>query len=532
MKRILLYICLVLLVTSCKKGFLDRDPLDAYNNDQLWKSENDVVAALNGCYNGWESAQNIYYMDCASDNAYGQYPWEGYTALGNGTVTPSDGDAATRWNFGVVQKCNWFLANIDQYPGTLERKDQYKSEARFLRAYQFFIMSQLYGDVPLVLKNITTDEANKMNRDKKADVVAFVLKELGEAAAALPATYDNASKGRITKGAALSLKARVELYNGNYQDAVTDYQAVMELGYKLYPSYADLFRIGNENNSEVILDVQYITDKYNNTQVGVMPSNGAGGWSSIDPLQELVDAYEMKNGKTITETGSGYNANNPYANRDPRLTTTIQCSGQPSYNGGFFNSLDAAIGGNANADYYLANNNTSPTGYVVRKYISNLAELGSDMWNTGLNVIVIRYAEVLLGYAEAKIELGQTDNSVYDAIDLVRQRAGLPKTDRAAYGSPAALRTLVRRERRVELAMEGLRFFDVQRWKIGPAVMNKAVYGTRPGSVNMTTGVITFSSANYTRVENRFFADKNYLWPIPQKDVDVHHDPSYQNPGY
>ncbi|HEX7756068.1 MAG TPA: RagB/SusD family nutrient uptake outer membrane protein, partial [Niabella sp.] len=445
---------------------------------------------------------------------------------------PSDGDVVNRWSFSVIQKCNWFLANIDQYTPALDKRAQYRSEARFLRAYQFFILSQLYGGVPLVLTNVSTDEANQMPRNKKEEVTDFILKELGSIADSLPVRYSGADMGRITKGAALALKGRIELYNEKYADAVTDYKAVMGLGYSLFSSYADLFRIANENNSEVILDVQYLVDLYSNEVIGVMPSNGAGGWSSIDPLQDLVDAYETRSGRTIDDPASGYDPNNPYNNRDPRLTATIQCSGQPSYNGGIFNSLDPTIGKNANADYFMANNNTSPTGYVVKKYISHLSDFDPDMWNSGLNAIVIRYAEVLLSYAEAKIELGQIDNSVYDVIDSVRTRAGMPKVDRAVYNNQTALRKLIRRERRVELAMEGLRYFDIQRWKMGPAVMNKDVYGTRPGSVNMTTGVITFSSPGYTKIETRIFTDRNYLWPIPQKDVDVHHDPGYQNPGY
>lgn len=531
MKKTYIYILFALSFFSCKKGFLDREPLDAYSNKSLWSSEKDVITALNGCYNGWEDIYNIFYLDCASDNAYNQYPWEGYTALGSGIASPSDGDVAVRWNFSVVQKCNWFLENLESFTGSIDLKDRYISEVRFLRAYQFFIMSQLYGDVPLVLKNITTEEANKLPRDKKDDVTAFILKELGEIAPLLPESYDQSDVGRITKGAALALKARVELYNKKYKDAIADYKTIMGMSYSLFPSYVDLFRINNENNQEVILDIQYIKDKYSNWVVGVMPSNGAGGWSSIDPLQELVDAYEMKNGKTIHESGSGYNENDPYTNRDPRLTATIQCSGQSSYSGGIFNSLDEKINGQNNADYFMAGNNTSPTGYVVKKYISNLSDY-DDVWNNGLNAIVIRYAEVLLSYAEAMIEENQIDNSVYDAINKVRKRAGMPEVNRAVYNNQAKLRELVRRERRVELAMEGLRFFDVQRWQIGKEVMNKTVYGTRPGSVNMTTGAIKFSSPDYTTIETRIFADKNYLWPIPQKDVDVHKDPSYQNPGY
>ncbi|MCE7042797.1 RagB/SusD family nutrient uptake outer membrane protein [Dyadobacter sp. CY312] len=512
-----------LLLSGCDKDFLDRNPQDAYSNSSLWSSSNDALAALNGCYSGWEESYNTLYMDCASDNAYGQYYWEGYTYFGNGSITPSSAYSQDRWSYSTIQKCNWFLENIDVTPMDEALKSRLKSEARFLRAYQYYTMSQLYGDIPLVTKSISGEEANAISKTPMIEVQAFILSELGAVAATLPVNYTGSDVGRVTQGAALALKARIELYTGKYADAIASAQKVMALGYALHPSYQDLFRIQNENNKEVILDIQHKENDYANGNIGVMPSSSYGGWSSINPTQALVDAYETKDGRLITDAASGYNANDPYANRDPRLKATVLVPGQ-LYAGSYFNPIESS-----SADF-IGGGNNSATGYIVNKYTSNLSDY-PDMWNTGLNQIVIRYAEVLLIYAEAKIEAGQVDASVYDAIDAVRVRAGMPKTDRVVYNSQVKLRELVRRERRVELAMEGLRWFDVQRWKIGPEVMAKPVLGARLGKVDLATGKLTLSGEHIKAEDRTFDPAKNYVWPIPQSEIDINKNLG-QNPNY
>ena len=172
------------------------------------------------------------------------------------------------------------------------------------------------------------------------------------------------------------------------------------------------------------------------------------------------------------------------------------------------------------------------TGYVGRKYIHNKSDY-SDLYKAGLNIPLIRYAEVLLTYAEAKIELNEIDQSVYDAIDQVRLRAGLPEesSTQVQYVTQAQLRTLLRRERRVELAMEGLRWYDIQRWKIGEEVMNGPVYGLRFSKID-ANGNVTYTSTEHAKIEDRVFdPSKNYLWPIPQGQIDLAKQVQ-QNPGY
>lgn len=509
------------LLSACNKDFLERTPLDAYSNNVLWKTESDALAALNGCYKDWEDAENLIYMDCVSDNAYNQYFWEGFTAHGNGDATPSDPDAKNRFTYTTIQKCNNFLENVDQVKMDDAKKNRMKAEARFLRAYKYFTLTQLYGDVPLVTKTVTMDEANTIKQAPQAEVRQFILDELAAIAPQLEVTA--ADKGRATRGAALALRARLELFMAKYDDAIADAQKVMQLGYQLYPVYSDLFRIQHENNSEVILDLQYMENTLSNGWLGIMPSSGYGGWGSISPTQELVDAYEMKNGKLITEAGSGYDAANPYTNRDPRLQASIVVPGQ-QYGGKFYDPIDPESG-----DYYQGDNNAK-TGYLFRKFTYNLNDF-ADMWNTGQNAIFIRYAEVLLTYAEAKIEKGQIDQSVYDAINDVRIRAGMPDVDQAVYTGQAKMRELVRRERRVELALEGMRWYDIQRWKIGDLVRKGAIHGVRPGKVDPNTGALTLTGTNVVVETRKFDASKNYLWPIPQKEIDVNKNLK-QNPNY
>ncbi|MDB5090054.1 MAG: rane protein [Mucilaginibacter sp.] len=530
-----------LLFTACKKDFLSREPQDAYSNASLWTSASDASAALAGVYNGqsvnyadegsgWADATWIVYLDCASDNGYNQYPWEGFQAYGNGSVNPSTGDASA-YNYTGITRANFFLANIGKTPMDATLKANMIAQVRFIRAYQYFLMSQLYGDVPLVTTLLSPAEAIASVRTPKADVIKFILSELAAAAADLPAS-NNSGDGHITKGAAFALKARVDLFNGNYADCVTDCQEVTKLGYSLYPSYSDLFRMTAQfNNPEIIASVQYVENPSANSNgvLGVMPSNSSGGWSSIDPTQNLVDAYDMDNGKPITDPASGYDATNPYAHRDPRLAATILYPGAPFKQAGASTNTYYDPLSPSSPDYYASGNNTSPSAYVVKKFTSNLSDF-DNLFQSGLNMTVLRYAEVLLSDAEAKIELGKIDASVYADINLVRARAGMPPVDQTVYNNQTTLRALVRNERRVEFAFEGIRFFDIQRWKIGSEAMSGTIYGAKTGTIDPATGKYAPTGAPL-KLETRTFADKNYLWPIPQSEIDIDKNLK-QNPGY
>src|SRR5699024_10617117 len=276
---IILSLFLAVLLAGCQKNFLDRNPQDAYSNSSLCSSESDALAALNGCYSSWDDGYHVLYMDGVSDNVYSQYYWEGYTSLGNGSASPSDTWISDRWtpSYATVQKCNWFLENVDRTPMDETLKTRMKAEARFLRAYQYYTLTQLYGDVPLVTWTLSQDEANAVSRTPIAAVQQYVLDEMAAIATDLPGSYSGNDIGRISRGAALALKARLELYTGQFAECVSTSAKVMELGYSLFPSYQDLFRIQHENNGEVILDIQYRENDYSNGNIGIMPSSTFGG---------------------------------------------------------------------------------------------------------------------------------------------------------------------------------------------------------------------------------------------------------------
>ncbi len=515
---------LPVLLGSCKKDFLDRQPLNEYSEATLWTGVNDATAAATSCYANFENGQRVTYMDDASDNGHNAYPWEGWQQYGNlQLLTPNN--TGLIYNFTGITRCNWFLSSIDKTPMDQGLIDRMKGEVRFLRAYQYFQRSQLYGDFPLITTLLTPEEANTIERTPKAQVVDFVLQELEAASQVLPDSYEGDDRGRITKGAALALKARVELFNNKFAEAASTAKKVMDLGvYSLFPDYQELFRMKNEYNSEIVLDRAY-TEANPNLTVGLQvlapESTPGGGWSSVNISQSLVDAYEMANGKTIDDPTSGYNVDKPFMNRDPRLLQTVIVPGA-SFAGIIFNPFDPN-----SLDYWPTYNYT---GYVGRKYIHFKSDY-ADLYKAGLNIPLIRYAEVLLTYAEAKIEANQIDNSVYDAIDEVRSRAGMPDVDKAKYATQEQLRTLIRRERRVELAMEGMRWYDIQRWKIGEQVMNGPFYGARISEID-AQGNVTYTSAEHIKIEDRVFDPaKNYVWPIPRTQRDLNKNLT-QNPGY
>ena len=520
----IVFALVALIGVSCEDDFLDRQPLTEYSETSLWTGENDAIAALNACYSQFENGQWVVYMDVASDNGHNPYPWEGWQELGNlQLISPNTG--TRKYTFTTITQCNWFLENIDKAPIDAALSTRMKSEVRFLRAYQYFQRSQLYGDFPLVTKMLSTQEANDVSRNLKTEVVQFILTELEEIIPLLPKTYEASNAGRITQGAAWALKARVELFNEKYAESAVSSRNVMDSGvYSLFPNYQELFRITNEYNSEIILDVGYLESDPNRTiglQILGPQVTPGGAWSSVNINQSLVDSYEMANGKTIDDPTSGYDIDDPFVNRDPRLLQTVIVPGA-EYAGKIFNPMDPN-----SLDFWTLYNYT---GYVGRKYIHFKSDL-PDLYEAGLNIPLIRYAEVLLTHAEAKIELNQIDNSVYGAINEVRLRAGLPEVDQSKYATQAQMRELVRRERRVELAMEGLRWYDIQRWKIGEEVMNGTVYGARISEID-ATGNVTYVSDDHAKIEDRVFdASKNYLWPVPQDQIDTGQNLT-QNPGY
>lgn len=545
-KKLFIVVLIITAAAGCKK--LDIVPTDKFSDATFWKVDANVYNAL---YNNYHLIYNdgLYFnAEALSDNAYSR---AGDPAIiSGGNATASTGKFAGDWSnyYSDIKSCNEFLTFVNQ--NTTLPKDVLSrmiAETRFLRAFAHFNLTKWYGDVPLVTDNITPDEAKVIARTPKADVVKFILAELDAAIPNLPSKdqLPASENGRVTKGAALALEARILLYQGDRMaDVVTVCEKLMnDQGvngtYSLNSSYTDLFsdKVVNKTNNETMLSLQYVPTTYTWSDFfDFAPLSVGGRVIANSPTQELVDDYIMLNGKGINDAGSGYNLDNPYVNRDPRLTATIAYDGYKWNNGGGVNGTtktiyikpgsdpaDSPSNPNGPDEFVGDRQSSSPTGYYWRKYFDPNA-LASYV--SGLNLHLLRYAEVLLDYAEAKNSLGQMNATVWNqTIGALRARAGF--TDQGALNYPASgdMTTIIRRERRVELALEGIRIDDIRRWKIAEAVMNGYAHGAR-FSGDLTT------DNGYIRAQKRqFSAARDYLWAIPANDLSLDKNLT-QNPGY
>ncbi|QHV98779.1 RagB/SusD family nutrient uptake outer membrane protein [Spirosoma endbachense] len=514
-----------LLLTACDRELLETIPNDRLSESLFWKTENDARLAANSLYTDLDST-NLISWDAMTDIAHTNQPFDvqAYVELGQYDATSSKVFGEWAKAYKGVRACNYFLENVDKVVTTNSALiNQFKGEAKALRAYQYLKLASLFGDVPLVTTAISLDDSRALTRTPIAQVWDFVDKELSDAAGLLPTTYAAADKGRITKGAAIGLRARANLLAGRYQQAADAADQVMKLGiYGLNDSYEKLFSYAAENNKEVLLDRQFIKDTYPvNTFNLLGPYSQKSAQSTYVPTKALADMYETTAGKLITDPSSGYDPANPYANRDPRLRFSNFLTGDPLPSGITFRPEPNSGTADAVGNTYIA----STTGFNIKKYVN--AEDYANPANNGINIILLRYAEILLIYAEAKIELNQLDASVLTAINTVRNgRTDVKQPSISSTATQAELRTIVRRERAVELAFEGVRLFDIRRWKIAETVIPGPVYGITYKAAN---GALT--TVEVVAVNRTFDKSRHYLWPIPQKERNLTPTLS-QNPGW
>jgi starch-binding outer membrane protein, SusD/RagB family len=511
MKKINVYILAVLMSISCAD--LDIAPIDAQSELNYWQTKEDANTYLNTLYADIMNADTYLFLSALTDDAYTRR--EEIRNVGNGNYDPSNSFITAQWSqrYEGIRRSNIFLNNIGRVEDLTDVElNEYKGQAMFIRAWHYFLLTQWFGDVPLVTDEISIEESQKLTRTPKATIDEFINEELETAISFLPETYPAGNEGRITKGAAIALKSRFYLYNGQDQQAA-DLASQLFGEYSLFPSYANLFKMNNEFNQEVILDLQYVPiNREHNIQYSLIPPS-EGGYANFSPFQEFVDTYTMINGLPITDAASGYDENNPYANRDPRLAANVIFD---EYNWTRFDGSQIVIDTSPNASPNGINfsSNTTPTGYYVSKYYDRTAR---SVVNSGLNLILIRYAEVLLNYAEAKANLGTFTASDWDnTIKQIRQRAGLTGTALDFPGTDQeALKQIIRDERRKELAFEaGHRFFDIRRWGIADEVLKGWFHGIK-------TDILP-DDGGYQRVDFKTFdASKHNLWPIPQSERDL-----------
>ncbi|WP_158795310.1 RagB/SusD family nutrient uptake outer membrane protein [Pedobacter sp. L105] len=531
-KKITFVFCAVLVLfgSGCKKNFLDQTPLNQITDETYWQTPDDAVMFATRMYT-YLPQDNFVYYEGMSDNGISNDP----TTRRFGNSTQDATISSKEWSYEPMRQAFSFFTNVDKVPGLDPAlKARLSGEVKFVLAYRYFIMTALYGDVPFVNSLITDPNAADIPKTAKADILKSVTQWLDEAAAVLPVAYTGADLGRATKGAALALKARVYLYNGQYAEAAAAAKVVMDMNlYQLYPDYYAFFQKDGDYSSEDILSFGYTLSVHQNSLRDILGSQALmNGRNIMDPTAELVADYESKNGYYPYTKDPGYVPTDPFNNRDPRLRESILCPGDifaypqfPDINQyDPFNNAGDRIGGDLG----------SRSGFSWAKNVDHYdyVRSGTNNWKS------FRYGEVLLNFAEAQNEVGGPTGDVIAALDLIRTRAHMPSVANtfAVNGlsmDQASLRTFIRHERRIELAGEGLRYFDVLRWKIGKQVMQGPIY-----TVDASAGITSISTANghtnkYPKsvIETRYFNNpKFYVWPIPQSAVDASKGILTQNP--
>ena len=521
-----LIVCASVMLAASSCIGLDTPPYDRETDLTYWSEDpSSALAALNSCYGRLTSMNDLLYIEGASDNAY----VKGLTStqpIANGSMSTDNSYIKGLWDnyYAGIRSCNELLNNIDKVPALeADLKARYIAEAKTIRAFYYYQLYTRFGGVPYTEKVLTVAESESITRSSKEDVVTNIVNELEGVISsnALPAKYEGGDRGRITCGAAKALLAKVHLFEGNYEDVKTLTQEIMDSKtYALFSNYSGIFAIENEYNSEVILDSQYTPAFREHNMMYYFLPPSMGGYSDLAPVQELVDSYIMTNGKGINEAGSGYDSQNPYANRDPRLAATVMYTGN-SYK--MADGSDNVIDCNNGRDAYNTTSDVTPTGYYLKKWWDKTYRLTLQ---SGLNPIIIRYADILLMNAEAHVETTGMTEAVWNAtIKPIRERAGFTEASALNYNASADQKAVVRNERRSELAFEGSRYTDIIRWRIAENVLNGNVHG-------LYTGAAVGTDNGYVILEKRNFdASKHYLWPIPQKDRDINTNLS-QNPNW
>lgn len=534
---------------SCE-DYLERFPLDKPSDATFYSTESELLTAVNGIYNTSfyfkkaDSPVNII-IDCASDISWDRDQGSELQLLGEGLQVPTHSLYYDLWfnGYSVISQCNMLLANMHKAKETtpVNLYERIEGEARFFRAYHYHLLLNYFGNIPLLTEPQSINDYP--SQASPTEVNDFILKELEDAAATLPVSYAGDDIGRITAGAALAIKARQALFYENWSVAADACKRIIESGiYQLDADFNSLFTYQNVNSKERILYIQYSrSNNYTHKIPANLFSRMASGWSNKVPPQSLVDSYLSVDGLPINESPL-YDPANPFGNRDPRLEATIAVPGSIFLGYQFETHPDSVECWDYNTTPAVRRQNqdvTNPyatfSGYCWRKYTD---EDRTFREKSELAVHIIRYAEVLLMYAEAVNELGQMNQMAYDALRMIRERVGMPAVTET---SQEKLRTIIRNERKVELAMEGLRFFDIRRWKIAESVMNGQLYGRPKGDYLSTykpafdengTPVYTAYAKDLRTFDTRNFNPaRDYLFPIPQKELDINKNLK-QNPNY
>jgi len=536
--KIMLIFLIASIIPSCKKA-MDKEPLNSYSDAIVWQNPTLISNYVSSTYRGIPTGAFgglPVYLACFTDE--GKVIGVGIDATFNGgNITPSTigGTPLDYWAayYGVIGKCNIFLDRIQASTIDVALRTRMTGEIMVIRAYSYFSLISFYGGVPIINKPLTLADSLSLPRKSYDECMAFVITELDAAAAMLPSSYAATDQGRITKGAALAIKSRALLYaasplnnSGNdlskWQKAADAAKVVIDLGlYSLYSDYKNLFLRFAAYNSEIIWQRPFnnLVDWELDVEVALYPP-GSNGRAQLSPIHNIVADYETLNG-LLPINDPSYKPQNPYVNRDPRFDATIL------HDSSLFKGRRIQIfTGGVDAD--VVGSTTPRPGYYLRKFndttITNpvtKVNIGNTPWT------FFRYAEILLNYAEAKYYLGD-EVTCRTYINLVRSRPGVLMPNVTESG--AALLTRLQHERRIELAFEGHRFFDVRRWKIANTVLNINAQAMSI-SQDPITRIRTYTISDMLPV--RAFFPQNYLLPIAQSEINKDPNPLFvQNTGY
>lgn len=589
MKNIISILLVAFALSSCN-DFLDKEPQSDYGSSNFYNNTEAIKQGANGVYQSlYMETNNIPFC-----TLYDMYTPMGIERADNASIGVNNVNLLTNfviethWSkfYTGIARANTVLEGADPYVDRLnDEAKTYLAEIKVVRAFHYHYLISLFGDVPYFKKSVTAEEQKGALRTPWQEIVDDLMSDLEEAAFYLP--WQAKQLGRIDKSFALGLKARIALYAGSWckeghgkkaiKDPVnadkyfriaaeTAYRVMLEGNRGLNPDFAALFtregQLTAASQLENLFALVYSDQGDMKTHyLSFGEQSRMFGQSGRFPTQLLVDTYEMANGKRIDEAGSGYDPKKPFENRDPRLKHTVYTHHDTiiGNSGGkkmkFLMELYSAKTKSYDEDgnEMLVDNLDhtgsvaqygyiqSGVGYLWKKYNHFDSE---PVAMASYNVLLMRYAEVLLTYAEAKIELNEIDHTVYDAIDQVRGRVKMPKVldvDPSRASNQAKMRQIVRRERKVELAREaGLHLFDMRRWRTAAMENAEKTYGFPIGGYDKVTAdmVPSYGAVGSDRDLNDFalyeafgsklrsrdadrpknWDDKFYLWPIPQTE--------------
>lgn len=566
MKKYLIYLAgmVFMLITGCDKN-LERYPLDSPSASSFYTNDVEIQGGVNACYRFIVAGNNGYFAPEFSYDALAETVF----IRGGGfaqnvmmsVVDFKEGHFRNLWlnMYQGIAQCNLMLQKIEENKGTLtaDKTKQYQGEVYFLRANYYLRLTNMFGDVVFVDKPVTSvAEGRAVTRMAKAEVLKKIYADFDLSFSSLSGSKVK-NIGRVTAGAAMAYKARAALQNNDWATAAAAAKIVIDSKeYSLMPNYSTLFTeavLNSSTNKEQILTNMHLFSANNATNFPQYTSarSVSGGFTTIVPTQNMLDSYHCTDGKDISKSPL-YNKSKPYDNRDPRMRYSFVLPGD-MWNGFIYetrsdkpttlNSQGVLV---KNLDSYSSTVFTSFTGYLVRKYYD--FKYVSKLTQCETPFMLCRYAEVLLTYAEAKIELNQIDGDCINAINLIRGRSDVNMPAVTAGLSQSEMRNLVRYERKIELWNENLRWDDLLRWKRAEVIMTRPIFG-RPllGEFSVYPAVSfdsfgdpVYDETNYVGspssdyrilIRTNFNKNRDYLWPIPETELNL--NPGLkQNPGW